>query len=159
MYFESLWKEFSKLEQTQAIALGGSRAGSVFDEKSDYDLYIYCTSVPGEAERKRILDECCKYTEIGNSFWELEDDCTLKDGIGIDILYRSIDDFSRTIGLVVENHISYNGYTTCMWHNLLSCKILYDKNGALTALQNKYNIPYPGKLKNAVIKKNNFSND
>lgn len=154
MYFESLWNKFAKLEQTQAIALGGSRAGNFFDEKSDYDLYIYCTSIPNETQRKQILDECCKYTEIGNSFWELEDDCTLKNGVDIDILYRNIENFSQTIADVVENHTVYNGYTTCMWHNLLNCKILYDKNGALTALQNKYKIPYPDELKNAIIKKN-----
>ena len=48
MYFEQLWKAFSQMEEVEAIALGGSRAGQNFDEKSDYDLYIYCTKVPEE---------------------------------------------------------------------------------------------------------------
>ena len=90
MYFKSLWNDFAALPEVEAIALGGSRVGTDYDEKSDYDLYIYCTSIPDECIRSRILERYCQYMEIGNSFWELEDDCTLKDGVDIDILYRNI---------------------------------------------------------------------
>lgn len=154
MFFESLWKEFVLLSEVEAIALGGSRAGAHYDEKSDYDLYIYCTRIPESDVRKRILEKYCRYMEIGNSFWELEDDCTLKDGVDIDILYRNLEDFSRDIHSVVEKHIAHNGYTTCMWHNLIHSRILYDKNGKLTALQNQYNVPYPDGLKDNIIKQN-----
>lgn len=154
MYFNLLWNEFATLPEVEAIALGGSRAGADYDEKSDYDLCIYCTSIPYESIQKRILAKCCQYMEIGNSFWELEDDCTLKDGTDIDILYRNIGDFSQTIRSVVEEHTAYNGYTTCMWHNLLHSRIFYDKSGKLESLQNKYQIPYPDKLKNNIICKN-----
>lgn len=92
--------------------------------------------------------------EIGNSFWELEDDCTLKNGTDIDILYRNIENFSRTIRSVVDEHTAYNGYTTCMWHNLLHSQVLYDKNGKLESLQNEYRIPYPDELRNNIIRKN-----
>lgn len=154
MYFNLLWNEFATLPEVEAVALGGSRAGADYDEKSDYDLYIYCTSIPYESMRKRILGKCCQYMEIGNSFWELEDDCTLKDGVDIDILYRNIEDFSQTIRSVVEEHTAYNGYTTCMWHNLLHSRILYDKNGELESLQNKYRISYPDELRDNIIHKN-----
>lgn len=154
MYFRLLWNEFSTLAEIEAIALGGSRAGADYDEKSDYDLYIYCTNIPDENVRRRILEKCCAYMEIGNSFWELEDDCTLKDGVDIDILYRNIGDFSQTIHAVVEEHTAYNGYTTCMWHNLLYSQILYDRNGELESLQSKYNIPYPDELRDNIIRKN-----
>lgn len=154
MYFNLLWNEFAALSKVEAIALGGSRADLYYDEKSDYDLYIYCTEIPYESARKRILENCCQYMEIGNSFWELEDDCTLKDGTDIDILYRNIDNFSQTIHSVVEEHTAYNGYTTCMWHNLLHSRILFDKNGKLENLQNKYRIPYPEELRDNIIRKN-----
>ncbi len=152
--FDLLWKEFAELTEVEAVALGGSRAGTEYDEKSDYDLYVYCTDIPNEKVRKRILEKYCGYTEIGNSFWELEDDCTLKDGVDIDILYRNIEDFSQTIRSVVDEHNAYNGYTTCMWHNLLNCKILYDKQGKLENLQTRYRIPYPEELRNNIINKN-----
>ncbi len=154
MYFNLLWNEFAIYPQIEAIALGGSRAGTKYDEKSDYDLYIYCSSIPDESVRRKILEKYCQYMEIGNSFWELEDDCTLKNGIDIDILYRNIEDFSQMIHSVVEKHIAYNGYTTCMWHNLLNCRILYDKFGKLEALKNKYMIPYPDELRDNIINKN-----
>lgn len=154
MYFKLLWNEFAAIPEVEAIALGGSRAGADYDERSDYDLYIYCSSVPQESTRRRILEKCCRYMEIGNSFWELEDDCTLKDGVDIDILYRNIEDFARTIHSVVEEHTAYNGYTTCMWHNLLHSRVLCDKNGKLAELQDKYRIPYPDGLRDNIISKN-----
>ena len=154
MYFTLLWNAFAALPEVEAIALGGSRASEHYDEKSDYDLYIYCTDIPYESVRQRILENACRYMEIGNSFWELEDDCTLKDGTDIDILYRNMRDFSQTVRSVVEEHIAYNGYTTCMWHNLLHSQILYDKKGELENLQNKYRIPYPDELRDNIIRKN-----
>ena len=39
---KELFGELSALQQVEAIALGGSRAGSDFDDKSDYDVYVYC---------------------------------------------------------------------------------------------------------------------
>lgn len=154
MYFKLLWNELAALSEVEAIALGGSRAGDDYDEKSDYDLYIYCSEIPDESIRKNILGKYCQYTEIGNTFWELEDDCTLKDGVDIDILYRNIEDFSQTLRSVVEEHTAYNGYTTCMWHNLLHSRILYDKNGRLSALKKRYEVPYPDALRASIISKN-----
>ena len=41
---ELLFKELSELKEVEAIALGGSRAGENYDEKSDYDVYVYINS-------------------------------------------------------------------------------------------------------------------
>ena len=154
MFFESLWKSFAALPQVEAIALGGSRAGEFFDEKSDYDLYIYCTSIPDESLRRPILEANCQYMEVGNHFWELEDDCTFKDGVDIDILYRNLEYFGNDVSAVVEQHYAHNGYTTCMWHNLLHSKILYDPQGKLAALQRRFDIPYPHALRTNIISQN-----
>ena len=154
MYFENLWSKFSRLPEVEAIALGGSRAGTQYDEKSDYDLYIYCRSVPKEEIRKQILEECCQYMEIGNAFWELEADCTLKNGIDVDILYRNLSDFSKDIKSVVKNNLAHNGYTTCMWHNLLNSKILYDKEGKFKELQAEFSVEYPEELRKNIIENN-----
>jgi len=149
-----LFEELAGLPQVEAIAVGGSRATGRHDEKSDYDVYVYITAAIDEKDRRSILEKYCKYMEIGNSFWELEDDVTLKDGIDMDIIYRNMVDFANTVSSVVDNCVSWNGYTTCMWHNLITSKIVYDKNGKLQELQDRYTIPYPQELKENIISNN-----
>ncbi len=150
----SLFEEISNLPQVEAIALGGSRATGRNDEKSDYDVYVYITDPIPEHDRKGILGKYCRYMEIGNAFWELEDDVTLKDGIDMDIIYRNRKDFEKTVSSVVIDCVPQNGYTTCMWHNLITSRIVADKHGDLAALQEKYRLPYPKKLKENIIANN-----
>ena len=150
---QQLFKEISLFEEVDAIALGGSRAGENYDEKSDYDVYLYVNSPISEEKRKNILQKFCSYMEIGNSFWEYEDNCVLNNGIEIDILYRDMEDFIKGIEKVVIKCQPSNSYTTCMWHNLVTCKIIYDKNGTLEKYKNKYSINYPKQLKENIIKR------
>ena len=150
----NLFREIAALPQVEAIALGGSRATGRSDEKSDYDVYVYITDSISPNDRRHILDQYCMYMEIGNSFWELEDDVTLKDGIDMDIIYRNLTDFENMVESVVMKCNPWNGYTTCMWHNLITSKVIIDKTTRLTALQEKYRIPYPKKLKENIISNN-----
>ena len=149
-----LFEELSTLPQIEAIALGGSRAGEDFDEKSDYDVYLYTTAPISEDVRRDLLSKYCSYMEMSNSFWELVDDCTLKNGIDIDILYRNLDDFRADVSSVVKDCNARTGYTTCMWHNLITCKIVFDRNGRLTKTQQEFSLPYPEKLRHNIIEKN-----
>lgn len=151
---DKLFEELKNIPQVEAIALGGSRAGEVFDEKSDYDVYLYCTGSVADEVRKAILDKYCSYIELSNHFWELEDNCTLKNGIDIDILYRNIEDFTADVASVVEGFNARTGYTTCMWHNLITCKIIYDKDSRLQAMKERFSVPYPQELKKNIISKN-----
>lgn len=149
-----LFSELSALPQVEAIALGGSRAGIHFDEASDYDVYLYCTAPVPEEGRRAILEKYCSYMEIGNHFWEYEDNCTLKNGIDIDILYRNLDNFTGELADVVENCHGRGGYTTCMWHNLLTCKIICDKTGRLAAAKQRFQVPYPAALREDIVSRN-----
>ena len=151
---DALFEELSRLTQVEAIALGGSRATGRNDAKSDYDVYIYLTGPVEETCRRTILSKYCRYMEIGNTFWELEDDVTLLDGIDMDIIYRNLEDFARGIASVVDDCTAWNGYTTCMWHNLITSRILFDRTGRLQKLQARYQIPYPQKLKENIISRN-----
>lgn len=154
MYFDYLCEALKTLPQVEAVALGGSRAGEQYDENSDYDLYVYYNELPNESVREKILADVCSYMEIGNQFWELEDDCVLRNGIPIDILYRFLPDFVRDVASVVEEHWAHNGYTTCMWHNLMHSKILFDRNGALLAAQERFSVPYPEALRDHILQNN-----
>lgn len=152
--FDALISELAALDGVEAIALGGSRAGDRFDEKSDYDVYLYCTAPVDEQVRRKILSKYCRVIEIGNRFWELEDNCVLNNGIDIDILYRDLDAFTADVASVVEDFEARNGYTTCMWHNLLACRILYDRDGRLAAAKERFNVPYPEQLQENIIWRN-----
>ena len=151
---EELFRDLAALPEVEAIALGGSRAGEVYDEKSDYDVYLYCTAPVPEEVRWKLLPLYCGYMEIGNHFWEYEDNCTLKNGIDIDILYRNLDDFANDVASVVEQCQPRNGYTTCMWHSLRTCKVLYDRDGRLAAAKERFDVPYPPLLRERIIKRN-----
>ena len=151
---EKLFEELSKIPEVEAIALGGSRAGSNFDEKSDYDVYLYCNGDVDIETRREILSKYCDVMELGNHFWEYEDNCVLKNGVDIDILYRNLDDFVMDVASVVEQCQERNGYTTCMWHNLRTCKVIYDENNRLTKAKKRFDIPYPAELKKNIIERN-----
>lgn len=150
----NLFKELTELEQVEAIALGGSRSGENYDDKSDYDVYVYVTAPISEESRKEILRKYCSCMEIGNHYWEYEDNGVLNNGIDIDILYRNLDEFCETVSEVVEKYQAHNGYTTCMWHNLLNSKIIYDRNKRLEQAKTRFSVPYPEQLKNNIIERN-----
>lgn len=151
---KELIREFSEIPEVESIALGGSRASKRNDENSDYDLYCYVTEEISPDVRKNILQKYCNYMEINNQYWETEDDCTLNNGIVIEIIYRSITELNEMIKNVVEKANANNGYTTCMWDNLLHCEILYDRGHNLQDMKKAYSIPYPDKLRDNIINKN-----
>lgn len=142
---------FSRLPEVVAIALGGSRAGTHYDQTSDYDIYVYCSAPIAETVRRQMLTPLSKYVEFGNHFWELEDNGTFLSGIDFDILYRDLDEFTAGITAVVEEFHCQNAYTTCMWHNLRTCRILYDPQGKLGAAKERFQIPYPEKLRENIL--------
>lgn len=154
MYFEKIVEKISSLNEVEAVALGGSRATGENDKKSDYDIYVYTTDEIPASTKRKILSEYCDIMEISNHYWELEDNCVMKDGIEIDIIYRSIDRMSSFIGEIVENHMALNGYTTCFWHNVVTCKVLFDRNGRLQAMKERFTVPYPQELKKNIIERN-----
>lgn len=150
----NIFKELTELDQVEAIALGGSRSGDNYDDKSDYDVYVYITAPISKEVRKKILNKYCSYMEIGNHYWEYEDNCILNNRIDIDIIYRNLDDFCESVSDVVEKYKAHNGYTTCMWHNLLNSKIIYDNNKRLEQAKKRFSVPYPEQLKDNIIKRN-----
>lgn len=141
------------LEGTDAVLLGGSRASGNQDPFSDYDVYVYYTKKPDEEKRRQLLEAYCTEYEVGNCYWEYEDNCTLNDGIGMDIIYRSMEDFekfySEKLFLTARN-----GYSTCFLHNLVTSRILYDKSGRITKIQEALKEPLPDTFFREIIDRN-----
>lgn len=149
--FNQLVEELFLYDEVEAIVLGGSRVGEMFDEQSDYDVYVYLTEPLTVDKRQVVLDKYCSYMEYGNQFWEMEDDGVLNNGIEIEFIYRNLDDFRREVEAVVLEHQAHNSYTTAMWHNLLKSKIIFDRTGRYAKLQKDLALPFPKELKNNII--------
>ncbi len=152
--FEKIIEKFSKLDEVEAIALGGSRATGVFDEYSDYDVYIYLSKALSEEKRKNILEEYCQYMEYSNNFWELEDDGIMNNGVEIELIYRSLDFLPDVLSNLFDRKNASIGYTTCFYDNLIDSKILYDRNSFLEGLKQKYNNAYTQEISTLIIQKN-----
>ncbi len=153
-YFDKLVADFSLLPQVEAILLGGSRGAGTADADSDYDLYIYLNAALPVSDRKKITDRYCHQMELNNQFWETEDDGVLLDGVEIELIYRQLSCFEADLARVVEQHQACVGYSTCFWANLLDSKILFDRHGQATELKQRFTVPYPKALKQAIVDKN-----
>lgn len=149
-----MFDEFSQIEEVEGILLAGSHATKTNDENSDYDVYIYSSKEIPVGKRKAITDKYCSYMELDNTFWEREDDGILNDGIPVEIIYRELSWIEIILNRTLVKCEADIGYTTCFWSNFISSIILYDKNGKLSELQNRFNIQYPEELKANIVKKN-----
>ncbi|HOV15110.1 MAG TPA: DUF4037 domain-containing protein, partial [Spirochaetota bacterium] len=69
-------------------------------------------------------------------------------------MYRDINWIKDQLERTVIRCEAWVGYTTCFYHNFMTSKILFDRDGILTQFQKEYNIPYPEKLKENIIVKN-----
>ena len=147
--------DFSKLEEVEGILLAGSQASATQDENSDIDLYLYVDKGVPIAKRKEITGKYSDYMEINNQFWETEDDGILTScQIGVELIYRSYSWMKGELEKVLVRHIASVGYSTCLWYNYSTSKILYDRDKRLELLQKKFDVKYPLALKHNIIQKN-----
>lgn len=69
-------------------------------------------------------------------------------------MYRSPAWVEDELARVLHRHEASTGYTTAIWHNLQTSRILFDREGWLQGLVQRANQPYPEPLRQAIIAKN-----
>jgi hypothetical protein len=75
----------------EAVALAGSQASSVADERSDIDLYVYLRAELPMSVRASIAMSSAVYAEVDNQFWEPGDEwIDAETGIHVDVMFRSV---------------------------------------------------------------------
>ncbi|MBI6872395.1 DUF4037 domain-containing protein [Clostridium aciditolerans] len=152
---EEIINRFSKLPQVEAITLAGSTAFQTEDENSDIDIDVYINSDISVFEREIIAKEFADYMEIDNQFWGPGDEWKLRNSEkAIDIIYLDMKWIKDYLEKVIDRHEASVGYTTCFWHNVIDSKIVFDRNGQLSAIRGKYNVKYPKELKENIVAKN-----
>ncbi|MCR6515955.1 MAG: DUF4037 domain-containing protein [Clostridium chrysemydis] len=152
-YFKELIEDLKSLEEVELIMLGGSKALNKEDALSDYDVYVYYSDYIEVEARREILKKYFKYVEVSNKFFEEEDDGILINGKEVELIYRDLNFLEDNFIDTFEKFESSFGYSTCMVHNILTSKVLYDKNDIIKGYREKYNF-YPKELKESIVLNN-----
>jgi hypothetical protein len=141
--------------EVNAIALGGSRATGLASANSDIDLYVYARQAPPVARRRELFFPRAAHLEVDNRFWENGDEWIDREtGVVVDLMYRAPEWIEAALARALDEHQCSVGYSTCLWHNIRTAKILFDRNGWFADLQAKAQQPYPAQLAQAIIAKN-----
>ncbi len=151
----SILEKYAKLDEVEAVALGGSSAAKTSDKSSDIDIYIFVRNDISLEVRERLVKDISSKYEIGGEYFGPGDEYFVDDlGCQLDIMYWNVNWFEDVVNNVWFKHYPSNGYTTCFLYTLNNFNIFYDKTGWLKSLQEKINTPYPKELKQNIIERN-----
>ena len=148
-------EDYKKIEEVEAIVLGGSSTTNNEDVNSDYDIYIYCTKEPDIARRRKIALKYSENPEIDNHYFETGDVFYLREtSKPIDIMYRTLEWTRKNIENVWGRGNASLGYTTRIADNINKSEILFDREGKFKEIQDLTQTLYPDSLAENIIKKN-----
>lgn len=153
---ETLAKELCKGAGIGCVVLSGSRTNGTSDNGSDYDLYAYSEApVPIEG-RRPVLDQFLTACEYDHQYWETEDIGYLKNcGTKVEIMYRTYSFAEEEYDRLFHKCLARIGYSTCVWHNLATSRMLHDEDKRGAALLNRFAAAaYPKRLRDSIIAKN-----
>ena len=146
---------YAACDQVVAVTLGGSQAGGLRDPLSDVDLYVYSRTPLSLADRRRIATAEGGYAEIGNAFWEPGDEWRdPATHLKLDVTFRDCDWIAAALQRILVAQEASLGYSTTLWHNVLTAIPLIDGEGWYAELQRTAHCPYPGTLRRRIIAKN-----
>jgi predicted nucleotidyltransferase len=144
---------YGALAQVEAVALAGSRTAGVAARDSDLDLYVYAHEEIPLAARAEIATARAERAELDNRFWEPGDEW-IESGAHFDVMFRRPVWIEGELDRLLRRHEASLGYSTCLWHNVLSSTVLFDRGGWFASLQRSARQPYPEALRCAIIAKN-----
>ncbi len=151
----SILEKYAKLDEVEAVALGGSSAAKTSDKSSDIDIYIFVRNDISLEVRERLVKDISSKYEVGGEYFGPGDEYYVDDlECQLDIMYWNVNWFEDVVNNVWFKHYPSNGYTTCFLYTLNNFNIFYDKTGWLKSLQEKINTPYPKELKQNIIERN-----
>ena len=157
---------------TLAIVLGGSRARGAAHSASDYDLGLYFSERAGldigrlrEVVRSLVDDpDGAKITEVGDwGRWIVGGGWLTITGRKVDLLFRPIERVEKVIGECREGLITMDyppghphGFCSAIWMGEVAlCRPLSDPEAVIAGLK-AMTIPYPDKLREALIRRFQF---
>lgn len=146
---------YGRLPQVEAVALAGSQASGTADRGSDLDLYVYTRAEIPLDVRTSIAMARAEVAEVDNRFWEPGDEwIDAQTEIHVDVMFRTVEWIEDQLDRVLRRYEASVGYSTCLWHNVVSSQVLYDRQGWFQTLQQDAKRPYPEQLRRAIVAKN-----
>ncbi|WNG25875.1 DUF4037 domain-containing protein [Cystobacter fuscus] len=145
---------FAHFEQVRAVALGGSWVTGSADPLSDLDVIVYASPPPPAEARRALILPTARRAEIDNTFFGTGDEWIDQSGQGVDAAYWSPEWMEDQLERVLVRFEASLGYTTSFWHTLRNSRVLFDRTGWLTRLQQQARVPYPEPLRRAIVEKN-----
>ncbi|MBR1753686.1 DUF4037 domain-containing protein, partial [bacterium] len=152
---DEILNQYKEFEQVVAIAIGGSSAAKTCDKISDIDIYVFVkTDIPLILREELVRRYSSKF-EVGGEYFGSGDEFFVdKMGQQLDVMFWNIDWFCTTVENVWVKHFPSNGYTTAFLYTLNNFRIIYDKNGWLSDLQETIKCEYPKELQKNIIHRN-----
>lgn len=145
---------FAGLPEVRAVALGGSLAMGTADEASDIDMEVYASPLPAVEARRALIEPRAAHAEVGNDFFGPGDEWTDLGGRAFDVAWFDPAWMEDQLDRALVRFEASVGWSTCFWHTLLHCRVLFDRAGWLTGLQERARHPYPEPLRLAIVAKN-----
>lgn len=147
----------AELPQVDAIALGGSRAGSHADAASDFDLSV-CTNGPiAPTTRRGIVEQLggASVDRLNHRYFGGGDEwIDARTGGHFDAMYFGLAWWREQVERPLVHHQPSLGYTTAFAYTVNRSRILHDPQGGLTRLQAATRVPYPDALREAIVHHN-----
>jgi len=143
---------YAAVPEVLAIVQGGSRTIGRQDADSDLDLYVYSQDgVPLPARRAVIESRAARF-ELDNRVAEIADIWTEREGsLPVEVIFRRTADFEAHFEYLFGHDEAKLGYSTSVWFNVRSSRILFDRSGWFARLQQLADRPYPEALARSII--------
>jgi hypothetical protein len=149
----SLVNELSRMEKIKGIGQTGDINAKLIPGNSDIDMFVLCSTIPTEAERKNVYikfsEEYSEYqmNVCNGGIWGYGD-ILLIDGIDVMFMYFTIEEMEQYLDDVLEGkHLEREGgfYPTGRLSSVENINILYESSGVWTSLKEKVK-KYPADL-------------
>jgi hypothetical protein len=152
---DSLAVAYAAAGEVEAVAVAGSTAAGSADARSDLDLYVYLEGELSLELRRAVAGPLAERLELDNRSFEPGDEWVDPvSGCRVDVMFRATAWIEEQLDRVLVHHRASLGYTTCLWHNVLHSRPLFDRGGWFGRLKGRADVPYPEALRRAVVAAN-----
>jgi Domain of unknown function (DUF4037) len=153
-FLHEIASAFASIPSVEAVAWCGSAAMGVADAHSDFDFYVYTNAPVPVEDRRSVISERSRHSQLNNIFWELEDEWIDRENRRFNAMYRAHDFVLGEIAARLDRYSADLGYTTAYCFSVANGFILHDPRQWLDGVQARLRQPFPEPLVRSIVAKN-----